>query len=79
VGVDLLLPDPIEGDEPLGFRIVSPDGRRLEGQASPGGDDRRRARVQIEPGWLSQGRYLVELRTREKSHFPIRRFVLDVR
>ena len=60
----------------MAARVVAGDGRVLETAAAvtEGG-----AAVALQPEWLSPGRYLVELRTREKSHFPLRRYVLSVR
>ena len=33
----------------------------------------------LDPEWLQPGRYLIEIRTAEKIHFPLRRYVLEVR
>jgi hypothetical protein len=41
--------------------------------------DRGEVRVEIENGWLSPGRYLIEIETTEKSHLALRRYVLEVR
>ena len=43
-------------------------------------DDPTRASVEIEPGWLDPpGRYMVEIKTKERTHFPLRRYVIEVR
>ena len=41
--------------------------------------DRDKARVQIESGWLSAGRYQIEIETTERSQLALRRYVLEVR
>ena len=79
LAVDLMFPEPSTASAPLPVRIVAHDGRLLEMQARVSGDTRRRARIEIPPDWLSPGRYIVELKTTERSHFPLRRYALEVR
>ncbi len=68
---------------PAGFlpvRVLATDGRILETIGAVGEDDPTRARVEIEAGWLaSPGRYIVELKTKERTHFPLRRYAIEVR
>ena len=78
--LNLRLPAPPRGVELLSVRVMSEDGRVLELDAAVGKADRAIATVEIAGAWLaSTGRYMVELRTLEPSHFPIRRYVVEVR
>ena len=46
----------------------------MEGQA------RGTTLVDVDTGWLRpSGRYLIEVKTLERSHFPLRRYALEVR
>jgi hypothetical protein len=78
VKLRLDLATPSDTDEPRPVRVAAEDGRSLE-LAAPLGAERREARVELDPGFLKPGRYLVEVETTEKSHFPIRRYVLVIR
>lgn len=42
------------------------------------GEERTHASVSVETSRLAPGRYVVELRTPERSHFPLRRYVFEV-
>ncbi len=64
----------------LSVRVLATDGRILETTGVVYEDDPTRVSVEIEPGWLdSPGRYMVELKTKERTHFPLRRYVIEVR
>lgn len=76
--VSLRLPEPLSDDAPLPGRVLGEDGRVLELAGRVRQGDRRTASVEIDPAWLAPGRYIVELETSEHSHFPVRRFVLEV-
>jgi len=75
--LDLVLGEPSNTEEPLSARILA-EGRELPLFAILS-EDRTRARIVVPPGWLSPGRYLVEVKTTERSHFPLRRYVIEVR
>jgi len=76
----LLLPEPTETPEPLPVRIVAADGRVLETAARIDAADRRRAEVAVPGEWLArQGRYIFELKTRERTHLPLRRYAVEIR
>jgi hypothetical protein len=75
--LDLLFPQPTEATQ-LPVRVVSFDGRRLESRGAIRAEDRRSASVEIPAGWLSPGRYMIELETTERTHFPLRRYVVEV-
>jgi len=77
--VHLMLPEPPDGNDPHAVRVLAPDGRQLETRAPVLGGDRRGVALELDPDWLRPGRYLVELETTEKTHFPLRRYVVEVR
>jgi hypothetical protein len=78
LALGLGLPEEAQGEEPLSVRIVSVDGRRLETTAVPAAGSESGLRLEIDPKWLAPGSYMIEVRTAEKTHFPIRRYVLEV-
>ena len=59
-------------------RVYAPDGRALQIEGVLGAD-RLDARVETDPNFLARGRYVVEIQTTEQSHFPIRRYAVEVR
>ncbi len=79
LALDLALGEPSRTAEPLAAQLRDMNGRVLDLPAAVAVDGRMSARIEIEPGWLSPGSYLVELRTTERSHFPMRRYPLEVR
>jgi hypothetical protein len=78
LAVRLVLGEPSRTAEPLVGHIYAADGRVLELEGVLG-DDRLDARVEIDSSFLTPGRYLVDVKTTEATHFPIRRYVLDVK
>jgi hypothetical protein len=79
VVVNLLLPEPSQTSEPLAVRVLAFDGRILETRGALHEADRRSARFELQADWLSPGRYLIEMKTTERTHFPLRRYALEVR
>ncbi len=79
LALDLALVEPSRTAEPLAAQVRDMNRRVLDLQAAVAVDGRMSARLEIEPGWLLPGSYLVEVRTTERSHFPIRRYPLEVR
>jgi hypothetical protein len=75
----LSLPKPSRDSAPLPARVYAPDGRMVETLAAVVGADRRTATLELTPAWLTPGRYVVEVRTTEHTHFPLRRYVLEIR
>jgi hypothetical protein len=75
----LALGEPSRSADPRPVRVIAPDGRLLHLSGALVADDRRSAEVEIDPDWLAPGRYVVEVKTTEKSHFPLRRYALEVR
>jgi hypothetical protein len=78
VVVHLQLGEPSRTPEPRPVLVLGPKGRMLRGEGTLG-DDRLEARFELDPAWLSPGHYLVQVQTTEPSHFPVRRYVLEVR
>jgi hypothetical protein len=74
----LLLAEPSRTGEPLQARVIGTDGRALDLTGALGAD-RLDARVEIDPTFLARGRYMVEVVTTEQSHFPRRRYVIEVK
>jgi len=72
------LPDEARGDGLRTVRIVSTDGRRIETTASPLAGAGTGVQLEIDSGFLSRGRYMIEIDTVENSHFQIRRYVLEL-
>ncbi len=79
VPLSLRFPDPTHADE-LRVTVLSTDGRgMLDLTATIEPEDRRSARVEIDPSWLRPGRYIVQLHTTEQTIFQLRRYVLEIR
>jgi hypothetical protein len=79
VALNLQLAEPSANRDPLAGRILSEGRVPLDLSAAILGEDRHIARVEIEANWLSPGRYVIEVRTTERTHFPLRRYALEVR
>ncbi len=80
VALVLDLPDEARGDsEPRTVRIVCEDGRALDTTASiePGAGSG--VRIEIDSNWLRRGDYMISVTTSEPTHFPVRRYVLEIR
>jgi hypothetical protein len=77
--VELVLAVPSTNAEPLRAQLRDTTGRAFALLAAVEQGERMSARIEIEPSWLRPGSYLVELRTTERSHFPIRRYPFAVR
>jgi hypothetical protein len=78
VALRLFLGEPSKTAEPLPVRVYAADGRASETQGLLGGD-RLDARVEIDGASLAPGRNIVEVQTTERSHFPMRRYAIEVR
>ena len=76
--LQLALAEPSRGPEPRPVRILATDGRMLHARGPLAEPDRMSTRVEIDPEWLTPGRYIVEVKTTERSHFPLRRYALEV-
>jgi len=76
--VGLVLPVRHETEDPLDARLIDQGGRTYETRAVLTGSGGDYARLAVPPEWLAPGGYLIELRVREKTHLPLRRYVLVV-
>ncbi len=72
------LPDEARGTGLRTVRIVSTDGRRIETTASPLAGAGTGVQLEIDSGFLSRGRYMIEIDTTENTPFQIRRYVLEL-
>jgi len=72
------LPDEARGQGLRTLRIVSTDGRRIDTTASPLAGTGTGVQVDIEPGFLTRGLYMIEIDTEEKTALQIRRYVLEL-
>ena len=70
-------PSQILGPRPV--RVIAPDGRLLHATGRVDPEDRLTASLEIDPAWLIPGRYIVEVKTTERSHFALRRYAIEVR
>ena len=77
--VNLLLPQSSRDGSPRPVTIVSPDGRLLETEGVLLTEDRRSATLEVAADWLVPGRHIVQMQTTEITHFPLRRYVLEVK
>ena len=66
------------GDTPLPTRVVSVDGRVIDVVATQASDNQPSVTVSLDPKWLTQGSYMIQLETREKSALALRRYVLII-
>lgn len=83
VALRLAVPTPPDSAAPLRWRLLG-EGFEPEWAEAPlapaeGDAAQSEARIEIDGPSLSRGRYVVELETRERSHFPLRRYELLVR
>ncbi|MCH8891250.1 MAG: hypothetical protein IH827_09275 [Myxococcales bacterium] len=77
--LNLLLPASLPSADALPVRILSMDGSgELKLPDAVVATDGDRVRVQIESGWLSPGRYRIEIETTERSQLALRRYLLEV-
>ncbi len=76
--VKLVLGEPSRSDEALAVRMLSEHDGVHEG-AGALSSERTDVSFAINPAWLHPGRYIVEVKTTEQTHFPLRRYVIEVR
>jgi len=75
----LVLGEPSRSQDPRPVRVISTDRRVFEGQGILG-EGLADARFEIDPEFLRKpGRYIVEVKTTEQTHFPLRRYAVEVR
>lgn len=78
VSLGLLLPFEVEPEKALAMRVIAEDRRLFEGSGRASPRMRGRIEIDIESAFLEPGRYVIELKTPERSHFPLRRYVLQI-
>ena len=76
--IDLVLPISIEGADVLAARILAEGREPLVLEGAVRGPGREVVRLEVPPGWIEPGSYLIEVKTTERTHFPLRRFALIV-
>jgi hypothetical protein len=77
--LSLTVPAVSDGVGELPVRLIAEDGRVLELMGAVAPDEREQASVPIEANWLNRpGRYIIEVKTTEKSHMPLRRYAIVV-
>ncbi len=77
--LDLELADEVRGSGKRAVRVISTDGRRIDTMASPLPGAGSGVRLEIDPGFLTRGRYMIEIDTEDKHPLQIRRYVLELR
>ncbi|HIG68435.1 MAG TPA: hypothetical protein EYQ46_00255 [Myxococcales bacterium] len=78
VTVALAMPDDVRGTGPMPVQIIGVDGRKIEIQANPLPGQGAGLELAVDVDWLKRGRYMVQVRTKEKTPLALRRFVLEV-
>jgi hypothetical protein len=63
----------------LSARVIGPAHKVLETRALVSSSDGHELSIELPAGWIGAGRHLVEVRTSEKTHFPLRRYAFEVR
>ena len=79
VTLNLDLSDEARGGGDRTVRVISEDGRRIDTTVRPLSGGGSGVLLEIDPGFLSPGRYLIEVDTEEKHPLQLRRYVLEVR
>lgn len=73
------LSDEARGSGGRAVRIVADDGRRIDTKASPLPGAGSGVRLEIDPAFLSSGRYMLEIETADRHPLQIRRYVLELK
>lgn len=75
--LNLRLAEPSANDEPRPVRVTAVSGETLEISGSVKAD-RTSAAIEIPRSFAIPGRYMIEVRTTEQTHFPARRYVIEL-
>jgi hypothetical protein len=78
VVLHLVLAEASRTEEPRPVRVLSPEGQAVEGKGTLD-DGRLEVRFEFDSAFLRPGRYIVEVKTTEMSHLPLRRYAINVR
>ena len=79
MNLSLVLPEPSADAEPRPVTVHSMADQRVystQGRLDP---ERRVATIDVPSDFLKPGTYLVQMKTTERTPFPLRRYVLEVR
>lgn len=79
VRVSLGLAEPSADADPRPVHLLSIDDERVFSTEGRLDGERSVATIEIDSEWLRPGSYLVQMKTTERSHFPLRRYVIVVR
>lgn len=77
--LDLEIPDDARGSGDRAVKFISTDGRRTDTLASPLPGAGAGVRLEIDPSFLTRGRYMIEIETDGQGPLQIRRYVLELR
>ena len=69
---------PTKSQKSLPARVIGTDSRVFDVEAVVQPNDPERVALNVDSKWLTPDRYLVEVRTTESTHIPLRRFLLEV-
>ena len=78
LNLELDLPDEARGTGTRAVKVISTDGRRTDTLASPLPGAGSGVALEIDPSFLTPGRYMIEIDTEDKHPLQIRRYVLEV-
>lgn len=77
--IGLAMPDDARGADGVSGTIVDVERRESRPlQGTPIAGEETGVRVPIDPEWLRPGIYMIQVKTHDGSHLPIRRYVLEV-
>lgn len=79
LNLSLELAKDARGDSPLSVRIVSVDGRVLDTSAQARNNTDDSVQIGVDKNWLQPGRYMIQIKTAEKTALPLRRYVLEIK
>jgi hypothetical protein len=75
----LEMPDAARGNGERPVKVIDVEGRVFETTAAAVEGSDTGLRIEIDPGWLRPGRYMIQVATAEQHPLAIRRYVLEVR
>jgi hypothetical protein len=79
LALELEMPDEARGEGPRQVRVVDVERQRmLETTGAPVSGAETGLRIEIDPGWLQPGSYLIQVKTAEKRPLALRRYVLEL-
>lgn len=79
VSLNLRLPEPSTDAEPRPVTVLSIQDQRVYTTQGRLDEGRNVATIEVPADFLRPGNYLVQLKTTERTAFPLRRYVVEVR